>query len=58
MAIEQFFDLQKENINNKIKVIINKTAKTYNIGNKTYKTDEKNVIVFQVRYFKAMQALQ
>lgn len=57
MAIGQFFNLSKKNIDNDIKVIIDKIAKVYNIGNKTNKTDKEDMIVFKVRYSKAIQAL-
>lgn len=58
MAFGQFFNLQEKNVDNNIKIIIDEIIKAYNIGNRTYKTDKKDVIVPKVGYSEAMQALQ
>lgn len=44
MAIKQFFNLQEEKIDYNLKVIIDKIIKSYNIGNKIYKTAKKNTL--------------
>lgn len=49
---------QKKNVNNSIKIIVDKIAKTYNINNKIDKTNKKNMIIFKIRDFKAIPALQ
>lgn len=58
MAIKQFFNLQKEKIDNNLKIIINKIFKVYNIDNKTYKINKKNIIIFNIGYFKIIKIFQ
>lgn len=43
MVIRQFFILK--NVNNILRIIINKTINTYNIIYKIYKIDKKNIIM-------------
>lgn len=58
IAIRQFFNLQIKEVDNDLKVIINKITKAYSIGDKTYKTDEENIIISNVGYFKAIKIFQ
>lgn len=39
MAIRQFLNPQRKEVINDIKVIVDKIAKAYSTGNKTYETD-------------------
>lgn len=57
MAIDQFFNLKKKKIDNNIEIIIDKIVKAYNIGEKTYKIDEEDVIISNIEYTEIMQAL-
>lgn len=52
MAINHFFNLKSENINNNLKVIINKIAKSYSIKNKTYRIDKKDIIYLKLDILK------
>ncbi len=58
MAIEQFFNLQKKKVNDDLEIILDKIANTYSIRVKTYKIEEKNMVISKVRYFKPIKALQ
>lgn len=53
MAIRQFLNLNKKEINNKFDEIVKKIAKAYSIGNKTYAKDKKNVVIPRISYIKA-----
>ena len=37
---------------------MDKITKVYSIGDKTYKTDEQDIIIFRIRYFKVVKTLQ
>lgn len=54
--MKQFLNLQKKNVDNDIDVILEKIINVYNIDNRTYVADEKNVIVPKICYLKTMQA--
>lgn len=58
MAIGQFLNLQKEKVDNDLEIIINKIAKAYSTGNRIHKTNKKDVVIFKIGYFEAIQALQ
>lgn len=36
-------------------IILNKIINIYNIGNRTYKIDKKNIIIPKIYYLKIMQ---
>lgn len=44
-------------MDNNWEININKIAKTYNTGNKTYKTDKKNIVIPKIKYFEVIKAL-
>lgn len=58
MAIKQFLNLQREEIDNDLEVIVDEIAKAYSIDNKTYETDKKDIVIFKIGYSKAIKALQ
>ena len=58
IVIGQFLKLQNKSINDNTEVIIDKIANAYIIGNRTHKTDKKDMIVLKVSYLDAIQALQ
>lgn len=58
MIIKQFFNPQKENVDNSVKVIIDEIIKPYSIDNRIYETGKENVIILKFEYSEAMQALQ
>lgn len=35
---------------------MNKIAKAYNLGNKIYESDKKNVVILGIKYFKVIKA--
>ena len=45
MTIGQFLNLQKEEIDNDLKVIMDEIAKAYNSGNRTYETNKKDIFI-------------
>lgn len=57
MVITQFHNPKEEKIDNDVEVDINETIKDYNTINLMYKTDDKDVIIAEIEYIKAMQAL-
>lgn len=52
MAINQFANPKSKRVNNDPKFIIKRIAKTYNIEDRTYKMDKKNIIISKMRYFE------
>lgn len=58
MAIRQFFNPQKEDINNNLEVIMDKIAKASSIDNRFHKIDEKNIVILKIRYFEVIKAFQ
>lgn len=50
--------MQEKNINDDLKIIINKIVKIYSINNKTYKINKKDIIIFRIRYFIEIKAFQ
>lgn len=38
-----------------MEIIVNMIAKIFNIYNKIYKTDEKNVVILKIKYFKIIK---
>lgn len=40
-----------------MKFVVNKIVKSYNISNKTYETNEKNIIILQIKYTKLIYVL-
>lgn len=57
MAIVQFFNLQREDINNDLEVIMDKIAKAYSRDNGTHKIDEEDIVILKVGYSEVMKAL-
>lgn len=49
---------ESENVDDDLKVIVNKIAKSYSVVNRTNKTDEKDGIIPKIGYWEAMKALQ
>ena len=58
IAIGQFLNLQDKSINNDTEIIVDKIANAYIIGNRTHKTDKKDMIMPKVSYLDVIQALQ
>lgn len=56
-AIGQFFNLQGKKIDDNLEVIVDKIAKIYSTGNKTYETYEEDIVIPKIGYSKAIKAL-
>lgn len=54
MAIELYFNSQKEKIDNNVDIIINKSVSAQNIGDKIHRIDKNNVIISKVGYTKVV----
>lgn len=57
IAIRQIFNLQGEKIDKNLEVIMDEIAKAYSIGNRNYKINEEDVIIFKIRYSKVIKTL-
>ena len=57
MAIGHTLNPQGEKIDDNLAVIVVEIAKAYSIGDRTYETNEEDVVIPEVRYSEAMQAL-
>ena len=57
MAIGQFLNSQGEEVDNDLDIIIDEIAKAYSTGDRTYETDEEDVIIPKFGYSEAMKAL-
>lgn len=55
IVINQFLNPKNKNVDDNLKVSVDKISKPYNIGNNTYKIDKKDIIIFWVEYSKIMK---
>lgn len=55
MAIGQSFNLQEKDIDDNLKIIINKTVKAYNTSDRIYKIDEEDIVIPKIGYFKGIK---
>ena len=58
ITIGQFLNLRGGKVDDDLEVIVDEIAKTYSTGDRTYETDEEDVVIPRVRYSEAMKALQ
>lgn len=58
IVINQFLNLKDKNVDDNLKVSVDKILKADSIGNNTYKTDKKDVIIFWIEYSKIMKFFQ
>lgn len=57
MAIGQSLKPQRKKVDNNLEVILDKTAKAYNTGDRIHGTDEEYVVILRVGYSEALKAL-
>lgn len=57
MAIKQFLNSSKEEVDDKFDQIFEKIVKTYNTGDRTYETDEEDIFIPRISYAEVFQAL-
>ena len=58
MAIGQFLNPQRKDIDDDLKIIVNEIAKAYSTGNKTHETNEEDDVIPKIRYSEVMKILQ
>ena len=58
MAIKQFLNPESEKVDDDLKVIVNKIAKSYSSVDRTHEIDEKDVIIPKIGDSETMKALQ
>lgn len=52
---QAIFQLARKKIDNNLEIIVDKITKTYNIGNKIYKTNREDIVIPKVGYSKAIK---
>lgn len=58
MAIGQLLNPSEEEVDDKSDEIVGGIAKAYSTGDRTYETDEEDVVIPRVSHAEALQALQ
>ena len=58
MTIGQFLNPQGEEVDDDLEVIMDKIAKAYSTGDRTYETDEEDIVIPRVGYSEVIKALQ
>lgn len=58
IAINQFLNPEGEEVDDDLKVIMDKIAKAYSIGDRIYEIDKENIVMPKVGYFEAIKSFQ